>query len=269
MNSGWEALLTGVLQGLTEFLPVSSSGHLALLEAALGSREGGIGMVVLVHAGTLLAILTVFHEGARRLARGLVLLPMRGLRRRSLGDDEGLAARVLVATVPGAAVGLFLEDRVEAAFASTDAVGVFLMMTGALLFSTRRLEPGQAPVSWKDAIWIGCAQAVAVLPGISRSGATLWAALRRGVARPAAAEFSFLAAVPLILGSLVLKLPDLARASEAGAGGALGIAFVAAFATGLVALIGFLRVIRSGRLHFFAPYCALVGLLAILAPRVF
>lgn len=262
----WQALFLGVVQGFTEFLPVSSSGHLALAEAFLDLPGAGVAFAVLLHAGTLLAILLVFPAGARDLVMGF-LAWIRSPRHPS--PEARWAGYIAIATVPGGLVGLLLEDRIEQAFANPDAVAVLLFGTAALLLSTRRTRRREVGFTWKIALVIGCAQAVAILPGISRSGATISAALLLGVARPRAAEFSFLASVPLILGSVVLELPDLRASLGAGAGMALGVGFITSFLVGWVALRWLLGLVRNGRLHWFAPYCIVLGAVVLLVPRFF
>ena len=135
------------------------------------------------------------------------------------------------------------------------------------LLATRRTGESDRDVGWRDALVIGCAQALAILPGVSRSGSTISTALLLGVARARAAEFSFLASVPLILGSVVLELPELRESSAGGGGTALAIGFTTSFLVGWVALRWLLRLVRTGRLHWFAPYCVAVGLAALLASR--
>jgi undecaprenyl-diphosphatase len=261
--SGLQALLLGVVQGLTEFLPVSSSGHLALAEAFLRVRGGGIAFAVLLHAGTLLAIVLVFPRGIRALVfGGLAWLRFP----RSPSPDALFAGKVALATVPGGIVGLLLESRIEEAFSSPRAVGALLFVTATFLLATRRTGAEGREPGWRDALVIGCAQALAILPGVSRSGTTISTALLLGVARPRAAEFSFLASVPLILGSVVLEVPELRESAAEGGGGALAIGFATSFVVGWVALRWLLRLVRTGRLHWFAPYCLAVGLAALLAP---
>jgi undecaprenyl-diphosphatase len=254
------AILLGVLQGLTEFLPVSSSGHLALAQAILGVQAGGVAFAVLLHAGTLLAIGIVFREGVLEFLQGALRLPVAMFRPRSSWAPETLlTARVACATVPGAVVGLFLESRIDAIFGSPVAIGLLLWVTALLLLATRRARPGERDVGWRDAWIIGLAQACAILPGISRSGATIATALLLGIARPRAAEFSFLAAIPLIAGSLLLELPDLVESGRGGDGIALVAGFHASFQVGWAALVWLVRLVRQGAIHWFSIYCFLVG----------
>ncbi|MCA9753939.1 MAG: undecaprenyl-diphosphate phosphatase [Gemmatimonadetes bacterium] len=260
------AALLGLIQGLTEFLPVSSSGHLALAQDLLGVPGGGIAFAVLLHAGTLLAIFLVFREGVWRLIRGGFSLLGSLFRPSRWSEDAHLAAAVVIATIPGALVGLFLESRIEAAFESTRVVALLLFVTAILLFSTRRAR-GERPVTLRDAAIIGVAQACAILPGISRSGATIATALLLGIARPRAAEFSFLAAIPLILGSVVLELPDLIRSGQDGGVASLVVGFVVSALVGWAALTWLVKLVRQGALHWFAGYCVAVGALALWLTR--
>jgi undecaprenyl-diphosphatase len=262
----WHALALGVLQGLTEFLPVSSSAHLALAQAWLDAPVGD-GFVAMLHAGMLLPIALVFPSSLRELAQGLVELP-KSLRR-PLADWNArtlLAGKVVLGTIPGAAVGLLLRESVGP-IASTDKIALYLIVGALVLAATRWAPPGEGAVTWRSAILIGWAQACAILPGISRSGATIAVALLLGVGRARAAEFSFLLAVPLVLGSTILGLPALlAEAGTATGSRALGLA--ASVLAGRLALGWLLRAVRRGRLHWFAGWCVAVALVAAIAPRL-
>jgi undecaprenyl-diphosphatase len=266
--SAGQAMLLGAIQGLTEFLPVSSSGHLALAEAYLRIQGGSLAVIVLLHVGTLLAILFVFQRGWRNLLAGaweLVRHPLAGPRRWS--ENAILAAQVTCATIPGALAGAFLEQRVESAFGDPRLIGGLLLVTALLLFATRKTSPGTA-LGWKAAWIIGLVQACAILPGISRSGSTIATALLIGVARPDAAEFSFLAAIPLILGSLLMSLPSLESSAAHGGAGVLVLGFLTSFVVGWAALVWLIRVVRRGQLHWFGFYCAAVGLAVLVWPPV-
>jgi undecaprenyl-diphosphatase len=260
----WQAVLLGLVQGLTEFLPVSSSGHLALAEAFFRVPGAGVAFAVLLHAGTLLAIFFVFPDGIRRLVLGFFAAARSPWRP---PPAARLFFHVVIATIPGGLVGLFLEDRIEAAFANPAAVGSLLLVTALILFSTRRTGPGTGEITWKIALIIGCAQAFAILPGISRSGTTIATALLLGIARPSAAEFSFLASMPLILGSLVLELPELRESSLSGGLLPLVAGFLTAFGVGWFALRWLVALVQRGGLYRFAPYCLLAGITAIVLSR--
>jgi len=193
-----EAIGLGVLQGLTEFLPVSSSGHLALAEHFLGVRSPGIAFEVFAHFGTALAVIVFF----RRRVASIVVALVRALVGASHEPAEArLGVRLAVGTVPAVVVGYLSNDQIKSAFANPTLVSGLLVLTGCVLWLTRRLSPGARPVeSLRDALVIGMAQAVAILPGISRSGSTISAGLALGVQREQAAEFAFLLSIPVILG---------------------------------------------------------------------
>ncbi|MEZ4216271.1 MAG: undecaprenyl-diphosphate phosphatase [Myxococcota bacterium] len=247
-----EALVLGLVQGLTEFLPVSSSGHLVIFETLFGIEgEGGLVFEVAVHVATLLAILVVYRARVAGLARGALARDR---------DAWAYIAKLALATFPAVVVGLGAKDRIEATFASPAVVGVCLVVTAAILWTTRATLPRAraAEPGFAAALWIGCAQAFAILPGISRSGTTVAAALALGVAPIAAAEFSFLLGTIAIAGAAVLILPDLAGARAELAPIALGSA--AALASGVGAIALFLRLLERKTFHAFAYYLVPAGL---------
>lgn len=262
------AILLGILQGITEFLPISSDGHLALAQSVLGMENAGLAFILLVHAGTLLSIAIVFRRQLVELARGLVSLPGSLTKPASQwSESTRLAGLVILTTLPGAIVGLVFKDAVEKMFSDLVLTGIFFLVSGLILALTKWARPGQDDVNWKTALLIGVAQAAAILPGLSRSGSTIGMALFLGVRRARAGEYSFLAAVPIISGAVALEIPDIAR--ESGRGGLLPLvlAFIASFVVGLFALVWLLRVIRHGRFHWFAPYCFLIGIVTLLLAR--
>lgn len=249
---GWlEAALLGLVQGLTEFLPVSSSGHLVIAESLLGAHSEGLLFEIGVHVGTLGAILVFYRARIASLVSGAV---------RGEADAWRYAAKLGLGTLPAAGVGLGLESWVEAVFDRPWVAGVALLATGAFLLTTRRTAAtaqGGEP-SWAQALLIGCAQAAAIVPGISRSGATVAAALGLGVGPLAATEFSFLLAVAAIAGAALLAVPD-ARAASPEALAALGVGAAVALLSGLAALVLFVRLLRRRRFHHFAWYTWAVG----------
>lgn len=255
--SALEALLLGVVQGLTEFLPVSSSGHLVLAQALLGIQSSGIVFEILLHGATLLAVL-VFYR-ARLLALGAGLL-------RREPEAWTYTGKLALATVPAVLLTLALRETLEAQFDRPVTAGLGLLATGAILWTTRWTLPRAAgPVpSWSAAWWIGCAQALAILPGVSRSGATVGAALALGVAPIQAAEFSFLMSIAAVGGALVLSASDLAAVAGAGSAVPLALGFTAALAAGLAALALFVRLLRTKSFHRFAYYAWALGALALL-----
>jgi undecaprenyl-diphosphatase len=257
----WEAALLGLVQGLTEFLPVSSDGHLVIAQTLLGSNPEGLLFEIAVHVGTLLAILVFYRMKVLELIRGV------------LGRNEDsfrYVGKLALATLPAVGVGLFLRDTVEESFDAPWTAGVGLLITGTFLATTRftqgtakGLEPG-----WSQAFVIGCAQALAIGPGVSRSGLTLAVALAFGVAPLAAAEFSFLMGIIAITGAAVLMLPD-AIGAPADALRPLWVGAAVAAVSGLAALALLVQLLRRRRFHWFAGYTWAAGLcfLAFLAVR--
>ena len=263
----WQALALGTIQGLTEFLPVSSSGHLALAEWLFGMAGGGVAFPVLLHVGTLVAVGLAYPASVARLVVGGLRLPrVLGRPLATWPEAEAFAARIVVASIPGGIAGVLLNDRIETAFTNPGVVGVLLLCTGVILFSTRGRDGGTKPVGFREAWIIGCAQAVAILPGISRSGTTIATALLLGVKREQAAEFSFLASVPLILGAGALEARKIAGASGTSPA-VLALGFVAAAVVGWAAIVWLVRLVRAGVFHRFAPYCWAVGILTLIAVR--
>ena len=264
-----EALVLGIVQGLTEFLPVSSSGHLVVGQALLGIELPGVAFEVAVHFATLVSVLVAYRRRVGALMRGSVRLDPRTWRYLGL---------IAVANIPAAAVYFLLGDVVEAAFETPAAAGMAFLVTGGVLWSARgamrrgtvREEaarhagaPGPFPGArgLGVAMLIGVAQAFALFPGISRSGSTVVAALWLGVESDDAAEFSFLMSVPAILGAALLQLLDTGAAASALGTAPLVFGAVAAAATGLVAIRIFLAVLRARSFHRFALYPWILGLL--------
>lgn len=258
----WEAVLLGFIQGTTEWLPISSSGHLALSRHALGLAPSTFYDLIL-HAGTLLVVLWVYRWRIVQILAALAATPadarQQGWKEALWGHpDRRLAWIVALGSVPIGVVGFLLEAQVEAAFASLRTVGLSLLATGVLLWSTRRLDPERITDSMgaRDGLWVGVWQAFALLPGISRSGSTIAAGLHIGLSRRAAADFAFLLAIPALTGAMLFKATD---AQAAWGDPMLWLGFAISTVVGyltLTALIGF--VTRRG-LHPFAWYCWGVG----------
>ena len=247
----WEALLLGVLQGLTEFLPVSSSGHLVLAQELMGVARPGAALEIAVHLGTLVAVLWHYRRDVSAIARDVLVN----------GPLARLGWTVVVGTLPAVLVGLFLKDRVEAALDSPRIAAACLVATGVLLLLTRFARRREGEPGFGHALIVGVAQAVAILPGVSRSGSTIGTALFLGDEPVRAARFSFLLSIPAILGATVLTVKDGGFAAS-GELPQLVVAAVAAFVSGLLALVLLLRVLAAGRLSMFGPYCIAAGVLA-------
>ncbi len=246
--SAWEALVLGVVQGATEFLPVSSSGHLVIFQEVLDIHVGGVVFEVVVHLATLVSILLVYRSRVADLLAGMAR------RDASAWQYTGL---LVVATLPAVVAGLLLRGPIEALFENAVAPGVALLVTGTILWPTRRAlarAAAERPGVWA-ALLIGMAQAAALVPGISRSGSTVVAALWLGVAAPEAAAFSFLMAVPAIAGAAVLQLPELGSLAAGPGWAALLVGGVAAGVTGVLAIRTFVAMLDRRSFHLFAPYC--------------
>ncbi len=255
-----QGILLGLLQGLTEFLPVSSSGHLALAEHFFGVESPGVTFEVFVHFGTAMAVVLFFRG---RIASILVALARCVMRLQHDAAEVRLALHLLLGTVPAAAVGYFLAPRIEQAFTSPVLVSVLLIVTGFILWFSGKLFPGtKARGTWLDALAIGAAQALAILPGISRSGSTITAGFAVGLERRAAAEFAFLLSVPVIFGAAAASLGD-ALAAGASSGPALALGTLAAFLSALPAIALLLRAVTTGKLSSFAYYCWTVGAVSL------
>ena len=269
-----EAVLLGVVQGATEFLPVSSSGHLVIAQHLFGLREPALLFDIVLHVATLLAVVWYYRRdigqliletflAAGDLSRGQPWSSVQAAR-----PGFRLAWLIVVGTLPTAVMGITLEERFEALFGSLAAVGIALCLTGLVLLTTYRFGSGTRSVSGMrviDALLVGLAQGLAITPGLSRSGLTIAAALALGVERETAARFSFLLSVPSIVGALLLKAGD--------AAGGVGtpettLGFLAALISGYLCLALLVRVVKRGRLAWFAPYCFLAGLAALLLARV-
>jgi len=288
-----EAIGLGVLQGATEFLPVSSSGHLRIAGALFGQEEPDLLFDIILHLGTLLAVIVVYRKDLVGILAGIhegVTKALRGGGLSGLFGPEGtrLAALIVLATLPTAIIGKFLNDLVDSPFFSLPVVGGLLLVNGALLLSSRLAPTGRAEAGaeaaeeaspqrggllslWNIGMWqallIGVAQGIAVLPGISRSGLTITVALFLAVRRQEAARYSFLLSIPAILGALVLKLGEAAE-KAGGLGGAeqwaqFGVGALASFLVGWVCLLVLMQVLRRAQFHHFAWYCFGIGALAL------
>ena len=251
--SGLEAVFLGLVQGLSEFLPVSSSGHLVIVQALMGIHEEGVLFEVVVHLATLLSVLIFYRQ---RIA-GLVLGALRG---------EAAALRyggkLALATLPAVVAVLAAGSFIEAQFESPAVAGVCLLATGGILWTTRRTAPSaqSEEPGWGAAFGIGCAQVLALLPGISRSGTTVAAALAFGVAPVAAAEFSFLMSVVAIAGAAARSLPELSSVAPDRVGPLLTAGVVALIA-GVTAIWFFVRLLQTRGFYRFAYYTWLAGAL--------
>lgn len=256
-----DAIILGIIQGLTEFLPVSSSGHLELGKVLLGDTsipEESLLFTVVLHFATALSTLVVYRRDVWEILRGLV----------AFKDNEAFrfSLKIVISMIPAALVGLFFEDELEKLFSGNILlVGSMLLVTALLLFLADRAKTTHKNVSYPNSLVIGVAQAIAMLPGISRSGATIATSVLLGVDKQKAARFSFLMVVPLILGKIAKDILGGELNFQADNFGVLSAGFTAAFIAGLLACTWMIRLVRNSRLTFFAVYCLIVGCIAIAA----
>ncbi len=247
-----ESMILGLVQGCAEFLPISSSGHLVLLERLFGlATSHSVTVTVVLHGATLLAVAVYFRRELMKAAR-----------------DVNMLALLVVGTVPAAVVGVSLEDRVESLFSAPLYVGLGFLWTGIVLAvvwmrERRGGNPERTEISWRVALLVGCAQAVAVVPGVSRSGMTIAASLLCGVALREAVVFSFLLSVPVIAGGVVLKLPDVVRLGSREGILVLACGFIVAAISGTAAVAVVARAVISRRFGWFAPYCLVLGMAVV------
>lgn len=259
-----ESILLGVVQGLTEFLPVSSSGHLQIAKELLGVEIAeNLTFDVTLHAATVLSTIVVLREQIWDLLRGLL--------RFERNSQTEYVGKILLSMIPIGIVGFAFKDQLNAMLSSSVImliVGEMLLVTAALLiFAARAKEREKSELSWRDAWIIGCAQAVAAMPGLSRSGSTIATGLLLGNKREVVAQFSFLMVLPPILGEALLDLIKSAgeTASTGISAGVMAAGFVAAFVTGCLACKFMLGIVRRGKLTWFAVYCAVAGVVAIMS----
>jgi undecaprenyl-diphosphatase len=276
----FQAIILGFVQGLTEFLPVSSSGHLVIAQTILDVATQGVFVEVALHVGTLLSVLIVYRKRLAALAAGAL--------RREPGAWRYIGL-LLLASIPAGLVGVLLKDRIEAAFGAPWITGVLLLVTGLILWSTRRRRPAPmriadggegsaalalneaatssaadsarstAALSWKLALGIGIAQAVAILPGISRSGSTITAGLWGKLSGEDAAEFSFLMSIIVIAGAALLELRHFGESIQGVGTGPLLLGFCTALITGIIAIQSLVWLLRKQAFHAFAYYVWAVG----------
>lgn len=271
-----QAIILGIVQGATEFIPVSSSAHLVLVPWAFGWPNPGLLFDTMLHWGTLAAVITYFWRDwlavIRAFFRSLFMRgPWSSAPGGRLADSENrLAWGIILGTIPAVVLGFLFKDFIEGLFGTPLAVGAFLLVTAVILTVSEKLGKrvrslGQLTIP--DSLLIGLAQAASIAPGISRSGATMAAGLGRGLKREDAAKFSFMLSAPVILGAGVLQLFDVVRGTESfmSSTAAVIAGAVAAAITGYLVIRFLLNYLRRGSLYVFAAYCAVVGAVVIVA----
>ena len=254
-----DSIILGIIQGLTEFLPVSSSGHLELGKAILGDNsvpEESLLFTVVLHFATALSTIVIFRKDIIDIIKGLF--------KPGINEDQRFAAKIIISMIPAVLVGLFFEEQLEQLFGGNIMlVGCMLLVTAILLFLADKAKNTNKKVSFKNALIIGISQAIAMLPGISRSGATISTSVLLGNDKTKAARFSFLMVVPLIFGKIAKDVVGGELSFESQNITALGAGFVAAFISGLFACTWMIALVKKSKLSYFAIYCVVVGLIAI------
>jgi len=255
-----EALILGLIQGLTEFLPVSSSGHLEIGKVLLNVEvKEDLTFTVLVHFATVLSTITVFFGELKELTRGLFAFRWNA--------ETKYVSRILLSMIPVLIVGILFKDEVESLFSGNlKLVGGALLVTAALLISTQLVKAGTKKIPFPDALLMGIAQAIAVIPGISRAGATISTGLLMKNDRSEVARFSFLMVLLPIIGAALLDILSLSSSNSEPAisAGSMIIGFLAAYISGYLACTWMIRLVKKGNLYWFAIYCSLVGVIAII-----
>lgn len=251
------AIILGIVQGIAEFLPISSSGHLVIADALLRDFNGtetpkeSVTMEIALHFGTLLSILLVYRHDLKKLL-----------------FDRQLMMMIVIATVPVGLVGILLKDYIDDAFSKPILAGCALMVTAAFLLAGRKLQGAGKPLNQMtilNATVIGLFQAIAIIPGISRSGSTIAAGMANGLNREESARFSFLIAIPAIAGATLVQAKDLVTGDESytGNAGPVLLGTLISFLVGVIALRWLLRIVVADRLHIFAVYCVIAGCLTV------
>ena len=253
MGDFLDVTFLAILQGVAEFLPISSSGHLVIGQHVLGVKDAGLQLDVFLHVGTLLSVAMYYRKSLWRIVAE---------------RDFSYLAKIVLSALPAVAVYAIFKEEVESLFNNTKMVGALLMFTGAVLAGTRFLPTGTKGVSFLRALWMGCMQAVALLPGVSRSGMTL-AAARSGKVEPSkSAEFSFLMSAPLILGGMFLEVLKMFRAADDVAQDGVGLGLLMwgtllSAAVGYVSLVALVKALKGHWFWLFGPYCVTAGLLTL------
>jgi len=255
-----EAILLGIIQGLTEFLPVSSSGHLELGKALFGTESipsESMQFTVVVHGATALSTIVVFRNDIAQIFKGLFQF--------KANEELYFSLKIILSMIPAAVVGVLFNDEIESLFSGQIMlVGAMLAITGLLLFLADRATKTTKSVSFGASIIVGIAQAIAILPGISRSGATIATSVLLGIDKSRAARFSFLMVVPLILGKMAKDVKDGAFSTGMDSSLPLIAGFIAAFIVGIIACTWMIALVKKSKLKYFSYYCFAAGLVSII-----
>ncbi|HOW88074.1 MAG TPA: undecaprenyl-diphosphatase UppP [Candidatus Omnitrophota bacterium] len=267
----FQSIILGIVQGLTEFLPISSSGHLVLFQNLFGMKEPMLAFDIAVHGGTLVAVLAFFYKdilvivkdlaGDLRKAVASKDVPRAGV----LPQHQGLWACILITLVPTGIIAVFFRSWIETAFSKLVFVAIAWLAMGALLILSQRFSKGQKDLSaihYGDALWVGLAQGIALLPGVSRSGSTILAGMLLGIKKEDAAKFSFLISIPAILAAIIMDLKESIQYFSSQTTIVLA-GFFAAAVTGYLVIRWLMRIIQRGHFFLFGYYCIAAGLFAL------
>ena len=255
------AIILGIIQGLTEFLPVSSSGHLEIFKVILGDNKlpnESLLMTVILHFATACSTIVVFKDDIKDLILGLFSFEK--------NDSFWFSVKIILSMVPAVFVGFFFESEIESLFnGNLTIVGAMLILTGALLFLADKAKPSEKKINLSSSLLVGIAQAIAIIPGISRSGATISTAVILGIDKENAAKFSFLMVVPLIIGKVIKDITSAETIVNNESVFPLIIGFVFAFITGMIACKWMIKLVKNSKLKYFSIYCFLIGIFSIIS----
>ena len=255
------AIILGIIQGLTEFLPVSSSGHLEIFKVLLGENKmpsESLLMTVILHFATACSTIVIFKNDIKELIFGVITFEK--------NDSFWFSVKILISMIPAVLIGFFLEAEIELLFSGDLLiVGYMLILTGFLLFMADKAKPSEKKINIKSSIIIGISQAIAIIPGISRSGATISTAVLLGIDKENAAKFSFLMVVPLIFGKVLKDLTSSEVLLNNNEILPLIFGFIFAFITGILACKWMIKLVKNSKLKYFSIYCFIVGTLSIIS----
>ncbi len=255
-----KAIILGMIQGLTEFLPVSSSGHLEIGKVLLGSDvfgEESLFMTLVLHFATALSTIIVFKKEIQEILKGILSL--------KINEHTEFSIKIIISMIPAIIVGLFFQDQIEALFSrNLLLVGTMLLFTSLILFLADQARNTKKKISFSNSLILGVVQAIAILPGISRSGSTIATAVLLGVDRQKASQFSFLMVLPLIFGSMMKTLIDMEGVPQDRDIITLALGFIAAFITGIIACRWMISIVKKSKLKYFSYYCLIIGAVTLI-----
>ena len=255
-----EAIIIGIIQGFTEFLPISSSGHLEIGKALFGNEAIGqesLFLTLVLHFATALSTMVVFKNEIREILNGLLDI--------KINDHTQFSIKIIISMIPAILVGLFFQNQIEALFSKNLVlVGIMLLFTAMILFLADLASDTQKKVTFSNAFVLGIVQAIAILPGISRSGSTIASAVLLGIDRQKATRFSFLMVLPLIFGSMAKTIIDSEGIPQNSNITILAIGFISAFISGIVACKWMITIVKKSQLRYFSYYCIFVGVITLI-----